>query len=48
MAEKKQTKITSPAVASNKKEALETAMKNIEKIYGKGSIMRLVLYPVSF
>lgn len=41
MAEKKQTKITSPAVAPNKKEALETAMKNIEKIYGKGSIMRL-------
>ena len=24
-------------VASNKKEALETAMKNIERTYGKGS-----------
>lgn len=41
MAEKKQTRIASPGIASNKKEALETVMKNIEKTYGKGSIMRL-------
>lgn len=41
MAEKKQTRIASPGIASNKKEALETVMKNIEKAYGKGSIMRL-------
>lgn len=35
-------KATAPiGVASNKKEALETAMKNIERTYGKGSIMRL-------
>lgn len=42
MAEKKMQKATAPiGVASNKKEALETAMKNIERTYGKGSIMRL-------
>ena len=42
MAEKKAQKTTTPiGVASNKKEALETAMKNIERTYGKGSIMRL-------
>lgn len=42
MAEKKNAKAAAPiGVASNKKEALETAMKNIERAYGKGSIMRL-------
>ena len=42
MAEKKNTKTATPiGVASNKKDALETAMKNIERTYGKGSIMRL-------
>ena len=42
MAEKKNAKAAVPiGVASNKKEALETAMKNIERAYGKGSIMRL-------
>lgn len=41
MAEKKQSKNLTVSVATNKKEALETAMKNIERAYGKGSIMRL-------
>lgn len=42
MADKKNAKTAAPiGVASNKKEALETAMKNIERAYGKGSIMRL-------
>lgn len=42
MAEKKSAKTATPiGVASDKKEALETAMKNIERTYGKGSIMRL-------
>ena len=38
MAVKKET-VTSPAV-SDKKKALDTAMQQIEKMYGKGSIMR--------
>lgn len=38
----KDKKLTKTAtVASDKKEAIQTAMKNIEKMYGKGSIMRL-------
>ena len=38
----KDKKITKTAsVANDKKEAIQTAMKNIEKMYGKGSIMRL-------
>jgi recombination protein RecA len=40
MAEKKKP-IESPTPASDKKRALETAMAQIEKTYGKGSIMRL-------
>ena len=41
MAEKKKAAVASPAPASDKKKALETAMAQIEKAYGKGSIMRL-------
>ena len=40
MAEKKKV-IESAAPAADKKKALETAMAQIEKTYGKGSIMRL-------
>ena len=40
MAEKKKM-IESAAPAADKKKALETAMAQIEKAYGKGSIMRL-------
>ena len=39
MAAKKETASAAPAV-SDKKKALETAMQQIEKMYGKGSIMR--------
>jgi recombination protein RecA len=39
MASKKDT-IPTPAPASDKKQAIETAMQQIEKMYGKGSIMR--------
>ena len=39
MAAKKETAASAPAV-SDKKKALETAMQQIEKMYGKGSIMR--------
>ena len=41
MAEKKKSTIESAAPASDKKKALETAMAQIERTYGKGSIMRL-------
>ena len=40
MAAKKDSSIAAPVV-SDKKKALETAMQQIEKTYGKGSIMRL-------
>ena len=40
MAEKKKM-VESAAPASDKKKALETAMAQIERAYGKGSIMRL-------
>ena len=40
MAAKKDSSIAAPVV-SDKKKALETAMQQIEKMYGKGSIMRL-------
>ena len=40
MAEKKKP-LESPAPASDKKKALETALAQIEKNYGKGAIMRL-------
>ena len=40
MAQKKPM-IESAAPASDKKKALETAMAQIERTYGKGSIMRL-------
>ena len=33
--------VASPSVASDKKKALETALAQIEKNYGKGAIMRL-------
>ena len=33
--------VTAPGVASDKKKALETALAQIEKNYGKGAIMRL-------
>ena len=39
MAAKKETAAAAPAV-SDKKKAIETAMQQIEKMYGKGSIMR--------
>ncbi len=41
MAEKKRTVVDSPSPASDKKRALETAIAQIEREYGKGSIMRL-------
>ena len=40
MAEKKKT-IDAATPALDKKKALETAMAQIERAYGKGSIMRL-------
>ena len=39
MAEKAQTKAAA-AMADDKKRAIETAMQQIERTYGKGSIMR--------
>ena len=41
MAEKDKKLTKTATIASDKKEAIQTAMKNIEKMYGKGSIMRL-------
>lgn len=41
MAEKKKTPITIVGQAEDKKKALETALAQIEKNYGKGAIMRL-------
>jgi recombination protein RecA len=41
MAEKKKVPITTVGQASDKKKALETALAQIEKNYGKGAIMRL-------
>jgi len=41
MADKDKKLTKTATVASDKKEAIQTAMKNIEKMYGKGSIMRL-------
>ena len=40
MADKKKP-LESPAPASDKKKALETCLANIEKTYGKGTVMRL-------
>ena len=41
MAEKKRSPVESPSRAEDKKRALETAISQIEKSYGKGAIMRL-------
>ncbi len=41
MADKDKKVTKTASVANDKKEAIQTAMKNIEKMYGKGSIMRL-------
>ncbi|MCM1149781.1 MAG: recombinase RecA [Butyricicoccus sp.] len=41
MAEKKKTPITQHGQADDKKQALKTALAQIEKNYGKGAIMRL-------
>jgi recombination protein RecA len=41
MAEKKKNTVETAAPAADKKRALETAMAQIERAYGKGSIMRL-------
>ena len=41
MASKTKAKITVPGQAEDKKKALETAISQIEKNYGKGAIMRL-------
>ena len=41
MADKKKSVVEAAAPASDKKKALETAMAQIEKAYGNGSIMRL-------
>ena len=41
MAEKKKAPITPVGQAADKKKALETALQQIEKDYGKGAIMRL-------
>ena len=40
MAAKKDTAAAPAAGNSDKKKAIETAMQQIEKLYGKGSIMR--------
>ena len=40
MAEKKKP-IEAAAPAADKKKALETCLANIEKTYGKGTVMRL-------
>ena len=41
MAEKKKVPASPAAAAGDKKKALETALAQIEKNYGKGAIMRL-------
>jgi recombination protein RecA len=41
VAEKKKTSVETPGPADDKKKALETAISQIEKSYGKGAIMRL-------
>ena len=41
MAAKKDTALKSPAPASDKKQALETALAQIEKQFGKGAVMKL-------
>lgn len=41
MADKKKAPVESAAPASDKKKALETALAQIEKNYGKGAVMRL-------
>jgi recombination protein RecA len=41
VAEKKKPSVDSPGPADDKKKALETAISQIEKSYGKGAIMRL-------
>ncbi len=41
MAEKKKMPITQPGQAADKKKALDTALAQIEKDYGKGAVMRL-------
>ncbi len=41
MAAKTKPQAAAPGVASDKKKALETALAQIEKNYGKGAIMRL-------
>jgi len=41
MAEKKKLLITQPGQASDKKKALDTALAQIEKDFGKGAVMRL-------
>lgn len=41
MADKKKGTVEAAAPASDKKKALETALAQIERVYGKGSIMRL-------
>ncbi len=41
MADKKKATVEAASPASDKKKALKTAMEQIEKAYGKGSVMRL-------
>ncbi len=41
MADKKKSTVEAASPASDKKKALQTAMDQIEKAYGKGSVMRL-------
>ena len=41
MAEKKKQQITQPGQAADKKKALDTALAQIEKDFGKGAVMRL-------
>ena len=41
MAEKKKLQITQPGQAADKKKALDTALAQIEKDFGKGAVMRL-------
>lgn len=41
MADKKKPMVTQPGQASDKKKALDTALAQIEKDFGKGAVMRL-------
>lgn len=41
----KKTPYEAPAPASDKKKALQTALSQLDKAYGKGTVMRLATGP---